>query len=105
MSYRFFMFERRDNAKHEDLANAALALCRGARQTNGINSAKFYWSGFDNIVFLIEGDNQALNTPFAGNPEANAKAGFAFMDLAKQTMDIRLGDPKAGADAFRMAGR
>lgn len=105
MSYRFYMFERRDHAKHEDLANTALALCKGARQTKGITFAKFYWSGFDNIVFLIEGDNQALNAPFSGNPEANAKAGFDFMDLAKQTMDIRLADPKTSAEAFRMAGR
>ena len=105
MSYRFYMFERRDHAKHEDLANAALALCKGARQTEGITSAKFFWSGFDDIAFLIEGDNNALNAPFSGDPEANARAGFAFMDLAKQKMDIRLTDPKISAEAFQMAGR
>ena len=105
MPFRFYMFERRDNADRTAIANNALALCRAIRETNGINSAKFYWSGLDHIALLIDGENTALNAPGSGNPNQAAKAAFDLSDVTRQTMDIRLAEPRLGEEAYRSAGR
>ena len=104
MPYRLMIFERRDNASREEMANTALAICKGMKKVDGINSAKFYWSGLDNIVFLTEGTMEALNSGGGNNPDI-IKLAFDLSDLTKQTMNILLAEPRAGEEAYRSAGR
>lgn len=104
MPYRFVMCERRDNVDRTAMANTALAICRGSRKTKGINSAKFYWSGPDNIVFLIEGEMGALNAGPGDSPEMG-KLLFDMSDLTRVTMNILLGEPRAGEQAYKSSGR
>jgi hypothetical protein len=106
MPYRMYMWERRDNGDRNIMAVSSLTACRIMRKTDGISSAKFYWVGLDSIAMLVEGTNEALNTPFAGSaPGEAAKSNFDMADNARFTMDIRLIDAKAGEDAAKNAGR
>ena len=104
MPYRLIICERRDQADREAMAKTALAICRESRKTSGIQSAKFYWSGADNIVFLIEGDLGALNAGAGDNP-AMGKLFYDMSDLTRMTMNIVLLDPRSGEQSYRSAGR
>ena len=106
MSYRFILCERRDNADRVAMANTALAICREVKKSEGIVSAKYYWSGPDKIAFLVEGEPRILNGGVgAANPVEMGKLLFTLSDLSRQTMDIILADPGLGAQAYQNAGR
>ena len=96
------IYERRDNTNLEDLGNAALNVCRAWRAREGIRSARFYWYAVDIVVFWIEGEAEGFNAPADAN---SARAGFNFADLARRTMSMRLSEPRAGEEAYRLAGR
>ena len=99
---QLLVWERRDNADRNDLANAALALCRGIKPADSVTSSKFYWYTADTIVIWTEGEASA----FDYNPDANVgKAIFALSDLAKLTMNWRLSDAKLGEETYKAAGR
>jgi hypothetical protein len=99
------MYERRDNGDRNDMAMAALGFCRALRKTDGINSAKYYWSGTDSIGILLEGEGPALSSPGAGIDPADVKFAFDLGDAARQTMDIQLSEAKAGEETAKAAGR
>ena len=105
MPYRLYMYERRDNGDRNEMALAALASCKIYRKTEGINSARFYWSGTERIGILLEGTPAALNTPAAGAEPSDAKVAFDMADLAKQVDDIMLSEAKAGEQTHKDAGR
>ena len=105
MSIQIQIWERRDGGSREPMGNTALELCRVIRKTKGINSARFYWSGPDEIVFLVEGEEAALGNPDQATLADFARLGFILSDNAKQTLSKRLMDPKAGLENYRMAGR
>jgi len=66
MPMQLQIWERRQNGDRELMANAALFMCRAVRETKGIASSRFYWSGTERIVFLTNGDDAALSTPLSG---------------------------------------
>jgi hypothetical protein len=105
MSIQIQIWERRDGGSRETMGNTALELCRIIRKTKGINSARFYWSGSEEIVFLVEGEDPALGNPEQMTLADFARLGFILADNARVTLNKRLMDPKTGFQNYRMAGR
>lgn len=105
MPIQLNVFERRDNADREALADAAMAMCRASRAREGITSSRFYWHRSETIVFLTEGEAAALDTMEQGAPEDFYRAGFALFDLAREIINWRLLDPRVGEKSYRAAGR
>jgi len=102
MPIQLGIWERRDNADRRELGNTALQLCRIIRKRDGITSSKFYWYTLDTVVILTEGETAALDAP--GTAES-ARALFDLGDLARVTKYWRLGEPRAGEETYRAAGR
>ena len=107
MPIQIQVWERRDSADRNALANAALDICRASRATEGIRSSRFYWSGADTVVFLTDGETQALNDLGDGSKVTadQARALFTLSDLARATDSRRLAEPGAGQEIYRRAGR
>lgn len=83
MDIGYSRWERRDGADRNALGNAALEYCRALRREDGVNDARFYWSGIDTLSILTHVQStDALNR--VHTPRA-ARATFALSDLARQT--------------------
>jgi len=95
-------WERRDGADRQEMAMAAIALCRASR-ASGAKASRFFWTTSDSIVTLTEADSPAF---FEREPDADtAKAVFALSDLARSGSQERWIDPRDGQSAYRTAGR
>ena len=105
MPIQLWIWERRDSGSRETMGNTALELCRIIRKRKGINSAKFYWSGSEEVVFLMEGEAAALDTPAQDNLAEFGRLGFTLADNARMTLTKRLGDPRDALQTYRTAGR
>ena len=105
MSIEIQIWERRDGGSRETMGNTALEVCRILRKSEGINSARFYWSGTEEIVFWVEGETAALDTPNQKTLADYIRLGFILADNAKQTLSKRLMDPREGLQTYRTAGR
>ena len=105
MPIQLAIWERRDNGRRETMGNIAFELCRLRRKSMGISSARFFWSGPDEIVFLVEGETAALDTPDPKILTDYAWLGFILADQAREILNKRLIDPRAGLETYRTAGR
>jgi hypothetical protein len=105
MAIQLSIWERRDGGSRETMGNMALELCRIIRKAKGITSARFYWSGVDEIVMMAEGEAAALDMPAQATLGDYARAGFTLADNARMTLNKRLIDPRAGVENYRIAGR
>jgi hypothetical protein len=105
MPIQLAIWERRDNGRRETIGNIAFELCRLRCRGEGITSSRFYWSGSDEIVFLVEGEAVALDIPDQKILADYAWLGFMLADLARQTLNKCLIDPRAGLETYRIAGR
>jgi hypothetical protein len=107
MPIQLSVWERRDNGNREALGNAALEACRIVRKVKGITSCRFYWSGSEYIVVLTEGETAALNgTGYSADQLAKYnKLGLIVADNAKQTLNLRLTEPRDALASYRSAGR
>jgi hypothetical protein len=99
------IYERRDNGDREVMGNSAVELCRIVRGRDGIRSAKFYWSGTERIVFITDGEAEALNNPYTAAPADALRVGFAIVDNAREVMTLRLAEPRDAQQSYRTAGR
>ncbi len=97
------VFERRDNTDRVAFGNAALAFCRAIRAIEGITSAKFYWYPADSIVFIAEGERDALDK--LNDNDDYLRALFEVSDMARRVQIMRLIEPRAGQDNYQRAGR
>lgn len=105
MAIQLSIWERRDSGSRETMGNTALELCRILRKRKGINSARFYWSGSEEIVFLAEGEEAALNNPEQITLADLARLAFLMADHARLTVNKRLMDPRTGFQNYQRAGR
>jgi len=105
MAIQLLIWERRDGGDRVTMGNTALELCRIIRQTKGIISCRFYWSGPDELVFLSEGEAAALNTPDQATLADYTRFGFILADHARMIVNKRLIDPREGLQAYLTAGR
>ena len=96
--------ERREGADRNDLALAALQLCRRWRAHPGISSAKYYWINPSNILMFAEGAEGAFNIREFNRDHDNAAAVFALDDLARMTSNQMLGDAASGQATYQTAG-
>jgi hypothetical protein len=95
-------FERRDQADRNDLALAALQLCRVQRSRDEVTSAKFYWQSWDTVVIAVDCDSFAMD----GKPSPDlAKAQSGISNLATMTDFTILQDAGIGQEAYEVAGR
>ena len=53
-------FDRFPEASRDDLGNAALAYCRVLVSKDGVNFARFYWSGSNRIAIIIATDSRTM---------------------------------------------
>ncbi len=105
MPIQLAIWERRDNGRRETMGNVAFELCRLRRKSMGISSARFFWSGPDEIVFLVEGETAALDAPDLKILADYAWLGFILADQARQTLNKRMIDPRTALETYRSAGR
>jgi hypothetical protein len=107
MAIQISIWERRDNGSREIMGSIALELCRILRKKSGINSARFYWAGSEEIMFLCEGEESALDSiprVLDWGPEY-AKLAFALADIARLTLNKQLITPQTAAQNYQLAGR
>lgn len=102
MPIQLTICERRDNADRAEMGNTAFALCKAMRARDGISSSRYFWHNADTIVFWSEGTSEALD---AQDGAEFMQAAFALADLARVTSNLKLMDPQAGVENYRMAGR
>jgi len=105
MPIQLTIWERRDGGSRETIANTILEVCRIFRKEKGITSSRFYWSGTEAIVHLTEGETAALNNRGQSSPVDATRLTFTLADNARQTLSIRLMEPRASAETYRSAGR
>ena len=105
MPIQLNIYERRDNGDREAMGNLALAMTRIVKAREGIRSSRFFWYRWDNIVFITEGEAEALNSPGSAAPGDMARAVFDLADNARETLNWRLSEPQASEGTYRAAGR
>jgi hypothetical protein len=110
MPIQLQIWERRQNGDRQLMADAALFFCRAVRQTKGITSSRFYWSGTERMVLLTQGEGPALNAPFSGftgDRNQLAKHTYDIQDHVTVPFNIRLTEPQAEVvvESYRSAGR
>ncbi len=97
-------YERYQDTDRNDLALAALALCRAARATDGVTSSRFYWIDPNEIAILTEAEPGAWGTGSGGEPDAqNVVALFALADLSRNTVNEVWIDARTGAATAELA--
>ena len=83
---------------------AALEVCRTARESDGVNSALFYWVDPNEIAILIDADQGAWGPGSAATPTHRAMAAFfELADLARNTLSETWADAKAGEETYKLA--
>jgi hypothetical protein len=100
MPVSYSRWDRRDAADRNAMGAAALDLCRAMRAMDGVDDARFYWSGTDSLVLLTHGGAGTLSGP--PSPQA-AAANFALADLAHQTAAETWFDPSQGMEMYNRA--
>lgn len=102
MAIQLTRWERRDGADRNELGSAALEVCRASRRAEGAQSCRFYWSSTDGIAILWEAESaQVFDRPATAD---QARAMFALSDLAHPSGMERWADPRAGREAYQLAG-
>ena len=93
MPIQFSVYERRDNGDRDEMAKAALEICRISRKTQGITSARYYWTG-DSIAFITEGESTAINKIATTDQKNYYRAAFILMDNTRTTLNLNLQEPR-----------
>jgi len=95
-------YERRDIADRNELALAALQLCRTLRAQDSVKSAKFYWEDWDRLAVVTERDTWNMD----GNPIPEAaKASSGLANLAQRVEFRLLAEAAIGQQAYERADR
>ncbi len=99
------VWQRKDGADRNELALAALQVCRVMRGYDDVSSSKLFWGGWNTIALIAEGDDTMFD--FRGNDAdmAMAMATAGLADLADMVQGYQLGEAKAGQESYERAGR
>ncbi len=102
MQYGIWHVERRDSADRDQLARAALALCKAVRGLDGVAGCRYYWKPSDTVVIVAEGESAAAWRA----PSADvARASFDLYDLGREVGYEEWIDARSGQDVYTSAGR
>lgn len=94
-------WERRDSADRNEFAMAALNYCKAVRSRDGVEDARFYWTGVDTLAVMSTlSEPEAWSRPLTGG---GAKATFGLADLGRQTGTELWLDASAGQAAWESA--
>lgn len=94
-------WERRDSADRNEFGLAALAYCKAVRSQDGVEDAKYYWTGIDSLAVLATlAKPEAWSRPLTGGA---AKATFNLADLGHQTGTELWLDARDGQAAWEAA--
>lgn len=97
-------YERFQGADRNDLALAALEVCRAAREADEVTSSRFYWIDPNEIAILIDAEPGAWGPGSAAQPSSRgASAMFALADLARNTVNETWMDARAGEETYNLA--
>lgn len=97
-------FERYGDASRDRLGSAALEWCRAARESDGVNSSRYYWIDPNQIAIVTDADPGAWGPGSSAQPAARfAKAMFELADLARNTSTETWADARAGSDVRALA--
>ena len=81
--------------KQDKLGTAALNLCKVAKSTDGVHSAKFYWPNPNMVAFVVEAETGSWGIGAEPTGEA-MKAFFDLGDAASCVMDETWVDASLG---------
>lgn len=94
---------RRDSADRALLGQAALEVCKALRASDGIDDARFYWTGPDTVVLHVTAQ---MSGPLSDPPSADAaRQFFALADLAHRERYEEWVDPRTAMESYQLAGR
>ena len=96
-------WERQENASRDKLGTAALNLCKVAKSTDGVHSAKFYWPNPNMVAFVVEAETGSWGIGAEPTGEA-MKAFFDLGDAASCVMDETWVDASIGQKRSDRAG-
>jgi hypothetical protein len=97
-------FERYSGADRDQLGDVALEWCRSARESEGVNSAKYYWVDPNQIAFVTDAEPGAWGPGADAQPNARfVKAMFSLADLARNTSTETWVDARAGSNVRQVA--
>ncbi len=96
-------WERQENASRDKLGTAALNLCKVAKSTDGVHSAKFYWPNPNMVAFVVEAETGSWGIGAEPTGEA-MKAFFDLGDAASCVMDETWVDASLGQKRSDRAG-
>jgi len=97
------VWQRKDGADRNDLALAAIQVCRVLRGHDDISSSKLFWQGWNTIAIVSEGENTMWD--FKGPDADMAKATAGLADLADIVTGYQLGEARMGQENYEAAGR
>ena len=94
--------EMRSDADRNAFGLAALAVCKAAKNTNGVNDAKFFWINPNLIGIIVDAEAGAWGADV--DPSAGAmKAFFDLADLSNQVASEIWMSAGVGEERFNMA--
>jgi hypothetical protein len=94
---------RRETAERALMGQAAFDVCKALRVAEGVDDARFYWSGPDTVVLQV---HAATSEPITNPPTADAaRTFFALADMANRERFELWIDPRVGLAQYEMAGR
>ena len=97
-------WERRDGVDRDAFANAALAVCRNARATDGVRNSRFYWATIGQIAIPVGADAGAWGQGSGSGPTPEGgKAFFGISDVARVRSQEIWGEAGPGEEAYRLS--
>ena len=103
MALGITLWRRKDGADRNELALAALQVCRVWRSRDDISSSRLFWRGWNDIAIVTEGDDTMFD--FRGTDPDMAKASSGLADLADVVDWYQLGEARQAQQAYEAAGR
>lgn len=102
MPMNFTTYHRKDATDRNDLAFAALQVCRVLRGRDDVESSRLFWQGWNDIAIVTEGEPSMRGDRDEPNP-AMAKATRDLFDLADPIQDFWLAEAKRSQGAYDAA--
>lgn len=102
MTIQITMWHRKDAADRNDLAFAALQVCRVLRGHDDVESSRLFWQGWNDLAIITEGAPSIIGN--SGNPDPPmAKATRELADLADPVQQYQMAEAKQGQEAHQAA--
>ena len=95
-------YEKRSDADRNPFGLAALAVCKAAKNVEGVNDAKFFWVNPNLIGLIVDAEKGVWGSDADPTPET-MKAFFDLADLSNQVSAEIWMSAGIGEERFNMA--